>query len=261
MAQPPEPKENLPLNDQIADVVLKVIMTGGVAGGGLGAFWSLFKDSDIPKAIASAAIGLGISYAAKLLQPIHQGNQRRLEDAGKAIDKTIDNSTRFVIDKSSGGTIEDRYLMCQAADCQRLRSEGVVQHQGIFTPLLEEVFVPLTLGVGASLPGFKEQAKAQKFDAETDLTIYTRQDLTIWDFLRKASKQSNFRQIVILAWGGYGKTTLLKHIAYIYGTCQHQNRFKVPKRIPFLLALRKYRDILAAPNPPNLPDLIATRHI
>ncbi|MDX2214025.1 MAG: GUN4 domain-containing protein [Oculatellaceae cyanobacterium bins.114] len=211
----------------------------------------------MPKAIASAVIGLSISYGAKMLQPIHAGNQRRLADAGKAIDKTIDNSTRFVIDKISGGTIEDRYLACQAAECQRLRSEGVAQHQGVFIPLLEEVFVPLALGAGASLPGFKISVQNQT----ADLDLHTYQNLAIWDFLRKASQQPTFRQLVILAWGGYGKTTLLKHIAYIYGTRQHQKRFNVPKRIPILLILRKYRDILTQPNPPSLPELVITRHI
>ena len=75
------PTTKTPLNEQIADIVLKVIMTGGLAGGGVGAFWQLFKDSDIPWAIATAGIGLGLSYAAKMLMPVHKGNQRRLEQA------------------------------------------------------------------------------------------------------------------------------------------------------------------------------------
>lgn len=257
MTQTPDPNSKPPLNEQIADIALKVIMTGGVAGGGIGAFWSLFHQSDVPKAIASAVIGLGISYAAKMLQPIHKGTEKRLEKTGEAIDQAIDNSTRFVIDKISGGTIEDRYLAYQAAECQRLRSEGVAQHQGVFIPLLEEVFVPLALGAGGSLPGFKPLPE----DLTTDLEVAAHQARSIWDFLRRASQQPTFRQMVILAWGGYGKTTLLKHIAYIYGTRQHQKRFKVPKRIPILLALRKYRDILAQENPPNLAELVATRHI
>jgi hypothetical protein len=41
--------EKAPLNEQIADITLKVLMTDGFAGGGFGAFWSLFKDSDIHK--------------------------------------------------------------------------------------------------------------------------------------------------------------------------------------------------------------------
>ncbi|MBD2122158.1 GUN4 domain-containing protein [Trichocoleus sp. FACHB-262] len=252
MTEAPEPKdkatEQAPLNEKIADLVLKVVMTGGVAGGGIGAFWSLFKDSDVPKAIASAVIGLGISYAAKMLQPVHEGNQRRLEKAGKAIDAAIDRG----LAEPARRTIEDRYLECQALDCQALRSEGVAQHQGIFIPLLEEVFVPLEVAAGASLPGFRS--------LPTEIT--TEGDLGIWDFLIRASKQPTFRQIVILAWGGYGKTTLLKHIAYIYGTRQH-TRYGVTKRVPVFLALRKkkFRDLLLQDDPPSLPELIANHHV
>ncbi|MEP0910058.1 GUN4 domain-containing protein [Leptolyngbya sp. GB1-A1] len=256
MTQPPEPQESTSFSAQLTDLVLKIIKPGGVTIGGISGFWFLLVQSDIPKAIASAVIGLGVSYGAKLLQPIHAGNERRLESAGKAIDKTIDKSTRFVLDKMSGGTIEDRYLHAQAMDCQRLRSEGVAQHSGIFVPLLEEVFVPLSLGVGASLPGFKVSV-----DPIADQDVIFGRSLSIWDVLAKAPKQANFRQLVILAWGGYGKTTLLKHIAYIYGTRQQQRRYNLPKRIPILLALRKYRDLLAQESPPSLPELIAARHI
>lgn len=250
MTEAPEPKdkatEKPPLNEKIADLVLKMVMTGGVAGGGIGAFWSLFKDSDVPKAIASAVIGLGISYAAKMLQPVHEGNQRRLEKAGKAIDAAIDRG----LAEPARRTTEDRYLECQALDCQALRSEGVVQHQGIFIPLLEEVFVPLELAASASLPGFRA----------LPTKIATEGELDIWDFLSRASKQPTFRQIVILAWGGYGKTTLLKHIAYIYGTRKY-GRYNVPKRIPVFLALRKYRDVLAQEQPPTLPELVVSQHV
>ena len=49
------------------------------------------------------------------------------------------------------------------------------------------------------------------------------------------------RQMVILAWGGYGKTTLLRHIAYTYSTKQ-QGRYNVKPQIPVLLVLRKLLD-------------------
>jgi hypothetical protein len=257
MTQSPEPQNDPSVSEQLTDLVLKVIKPGGVTIGGISGFWFLFVQSDIPKAIASAVIGVAISYGAKLLQPIHEGNQRRSESTGKAIDQTIDKSTRFVLDKMSGGTIEDRYLHCQAMDCQRLRSEGVAQHSGIFIPLLEEVFVPLALGVGAGLPGFNQSLS----DCIVDQDIVPGRTFKIWDILKKAPQQANFRQIVILAWGGYGKTTLLKHIAYIYGIRQQQRRYNLPKRIPILLALRKYRDLLAQENPPGLPELIAAKHI
>ncbi len=254
MTQEPESKEKSaeksPLNEQIADIVLKVIMTGGVAGGGVSAFWSLLKDSDVPKAIISAVIGLGISYAAKMLLPVHEGTQRRLEKAGKALDEKVDDVTEYVAGKATGGTIEDRYLYCQALDCQTVRSEGLAQHEGIFKPLLEEVFVPLALDSHAILPGFKA----------SQLEISTDNELKIWDFLARTPKEPTFRQLAILAWGGYGKTTLLKHITYIYGSKKHQ-QYRVPKRIPVLLVLRKYRDLLAQDNPPTLPQLIATYHV
>lgn len=65
--------------------------------------------------------------------------------------------------------------------------------------------------------------------------------------------------MAILAWGGYGKTTLLKHIAYLYGTGQAPR--SAPRLIPVLLVLRKYRDILSQAQPPSLPDLITQHHL
>jgi GUN4-like/NACHT domain len=251
MAEKSDSSEKKPeqdsLNDKIADIAVKVFMAGGIAGGGLGAFWSLFKDSDVPKAISSAAIGLGISYAAKMLQPIHKGNERRLENTGKALDKAIDNAANQFITKASG--FEDRYLECQMYECQAVRSEGVAQYDGIFAPLLEEVFVPLALGTGAIASGF--QFQNGEFDPTTDLNV--------WYFLARAEKETTFKQLAILAWGGYGKTTLLKHIAYIYAAKKQQ--YGVPRRIPVLLAFRKYRELLSQEAPPSLPVLVAQYHI
>jgi hypothetical protein len=252
MAEKNESLEKKPekdsLNDKWADLFLKTLMYGGGASGGIGAFWLLFVKSDIPRAIASAVIGLGISYAAKMLQPIHEGNKRRFENTGKAFDKAFDNAANQFITKASG--FENRYLECQMYDCQAMRSEGVAQYEGIFAPLLEEVFVPLALGTGAIAPGFQFQ------DGEIDSTT----DLSIWRFLARAEKEPTFKQLAILAWGGYGKTTLLKHIAYIYAT-KKQQQYDVPRRIPVLLAFRKYRELLSQETPPSLPVLVAQHHI
>ncbi len=59
----------------------------------------------------------------------------------------------------TAASFEDQYLACQAADCQALRSEGAVQHVGIFVPLLRDVFVPLALDLSASSPGFGRMAE------------------------------------------------------------------------------------------------------
>ncbi|MEO1210162.1 MAG: GUN4 domain-containing protein [Cyanobacteria bacterium J06638_20] len=253
MSQPNSPNEKPSLNEQIADIVLKVIMAGGVTGGGIGAFWSLFRESDIPKAITSAVIGLGISYAARMLTPIHKGNERRLEEAGEAIDAGIDWVTDQVIAKATG--FENKYRLCQASACQRLRSEGVAQHERILIPLLRDVYVPLTLDFSAISPGFR--------DLQEPLAGYgdyeSKQDLDIWKILANLHHNSDFRQLAVLAWGGYGKTTLLKHIAYRYGTNNHPKT--VPSLIPVLLVLRDYREMISQHNPPDLPELITQRHV
>ena len=154
---------------------------------------------------------------------------------------------------ASADSFEDQYLACQASDVQALRSEGTVQYSGIFVPLLRDVFVPLNLDMSANAPGFR--ALFEDMDAGLEIS----RSFSIWDFLEKAKKERTFRQLAILAWGGYGKTTLLKHVAYRLGTKQAQK--EVPQEVPFLLVLRKYRELLAGENAPSLPELIETQHV
>lgn len=254
MTQPTSPNPQ----DRIAEIVLKVIAAGGLTAGGAGAFWQVLKDDgSIPKAIVSGVIGLGIAYGAKLLMPIHRGNEERLGKAGEPFNQAIDRTTVQVITRVSG--FEDWYLQCQAWDCQTYRAEGVAQWEGIFAPLLEEVFVPLALDLSGILPGYQSAFKQLELDLQDPERLA---NLNIWHFLKQAETTRPYRQLVILAWGGYGKTTLLKHIAYIYGTKQH-SRYEVKRRIPVLLTLRKkeYRTPLAQEDAPDLPTLITQHHI
>jgi tetratricopeptide (TPR) repeat protein len=237
-----------PVNERLAEYVMKAI----AAGGGINALWQLIQDDgSIPRAFFSALIGLGFAYGSTLVKPVHRGNKRRLEAVGERINSEIDHAT----ERLGYGSFEDWYLQCQAWACQSYRPEGMVQHEGIFTPLLEEVFVPLDLDLSGNLPGFKLPSRPV---AMTELEQV--RDLNIWHFIRQAEQTRPFRQLAILAWGGYGKTTLLKHVAYLYGT-QQQGKFQVPKRIPVLLVLRKYRDLLSQSKPPSLPELITQHHI
>ena len=168
----------------------------------------------------------------------------------------------------TAASFENQYLACQAADCQALRPEGSVQHVGIFVPLLRDVFVPLALDLSASSPGFRRMAEGladeglsgEGLSAE-DMAEMSRSygSYSIWDFLAEAERETTFRQLAVLAWGGYGKTTLLKHIAYRMGTKQPEKG--VPQRVPFLLVLRKHRELLAQENPPSLPVLIGEYHV
>ena len=173
--------------------------------------------------------------------------------------------TSRAIEQADG--FEERYLLCQAADVQGLQSLGPVQHPGIFVPLLKDVFVPLELDLGTVAPGFKSvDLDALSFDSVGNVdeldeldSLEFRQSLDIWSFLARKEAEATFRQIAILAWGGYGKTTLLKHVAYCYGS--GQQREGVPKLIPFLLMLRKYRGLLAKENTPSLSELIEQQHV
>ncbi|MGB3299125.1 MAG: GUN4 domain-containing protein [Phormidesmis sp.] len=252
MAEPSHQSSKPPFNEQVADIVLKVIMAGSFAGGGFGAFWSLFKESDLPKAIASAVIGVGLAYGAKLLLPVHKGNERRLERAGKAIEGGLDQITERAIASATG--FEGKYLRAQASDCESVRSEGVRQREGLAEPLLKDVFVELQIDSSASLAGFETQLKRV-------VQTGTQRPFTqsIWDLLVASNQHRAFRQMAILAWGGYGKTTLLKHVAYCYGSGQAPKG--VPKLVPVLLALRKYRKQLMQAQPPSLPELINQYHI
>ncbi|PSB67231.1 NTPase (NACHT family), partial [filamentous cyanobacterium CCP1] len=146
-------------------------------------------------------------------------------------------------------TFENQYLACQAADIQALRTEGISSQTGIFTPLLDEVFIPLQL---ASSTG-------QSFNSSARQTLPD-ESFSIWDCIANASREPVFRKMSILAWGGYGKTTLLKHIAYVYSTRRYQ-QYKVQKHIPVLMSLRKYQNLLAQDQAPDLIELIVNYHV
>ena len=121
--------------------------------GGCGAFWSLLKDGDIPKSIASLAIGVGVSDGASLLKPLHEGNQHKLESTRTSIDKAIDQNTQRVANRLTG--IEEKYFLDQAKTCLLHRSTGVQQYDEIFGSALTDVYVPLELDIGALGAGFR----------------------------------------------------------------------------------------------------------
>lgn len=145
---------------------------------------------------------------------------------------------------------EDAYLLCQALDCRDYKSEGMGKRDRIMTPMLEEVFVPLELDSSAVSVGLQRRRQAMQ-----DLRHHD-----IWDFLAEAERNPAYRQLAIVAWGGFGKTTLLKHLAYIYGTKQYR-KYDVPGLIPVLLPLRQYRKYIAQESPLSLPELFMQQHL
>jgi len=158
MTQEPEPK--LTWEEKITDILLKAIMTGGIGVGGFNAFWELFMKSDIPKAIASAVIGAGISYMAKMLMPIHKRNEERAEQLGKAVNVGMDRLGEAVAAKVSA--VEDRYFEAQAADCELCKTEGFGKIEGIATLMLEDVFVRLCLNLKMGVAGYRNEQRIAK---------------------------------------------------------------------------------------------------
>jgi predicted NACHT family NTPase len=120
-------------------------------------------------------------------------------------------------------------------------------------PMLEDVFVPLELS------GAMGSRALERIENPRELQRYA-ENLEIWELLRRSRQDRTFRQMAILAKGGMGKTTLLRHIALIYGQ-RKQGRYRAPKLVPILLRLRYWADTLAQSVPPPLPQLITDHYL
>ncbi|MEM9447734.1 MAG: hypothetical protein AAGA75_04285, partial [Cyanobacteria bacterium P01_E01_bin.6] len=121
-SQPPPQKPTL--EERITDAVFKLI-TGG---GGVYALYNLYVE-DIPKAAIAGFISLGsaliTSFGQGFIDTLKDKMKQRGKASGEAIDTGIEWVTKQLIAKATG--FENKYLLCQASACQRLRSEGVAQ--------------------------------------------------------------------------------------------------------------------------------------
>ena len=227
--------------------------------------WLLFsflKDSQITQALVTFPLtALSVAWVAyskgflAKVQSIYE--ERGNKDATNLVawqDK-LDQSVKWQL----AGT-EDKYLRCQGNEVDFSRTEGL----NTFKPLLKDVFVPLELSGtawrspdGHDLPmpgGFHSQKSLQDFLQKAD-------QLRIWDILKRSPQESIYRSMVIQAWGGYGKTTLLRHVTYIY--CQKlysQPPYKAPKLLPVLLDFRQWQKVILEEKP-DLPTLIEKYHL
>jgi predicted NACHT family NTPase len=223
---------------------------------------SFIKDSQIMQALITFPLtGLAVAWAAyskgflAKLQTIYES--RGDKDAESLVNwqDKLDQSVKWQL----AGT-EDKYLRCQGNEVDFSRTEGL----NTFKPLLKDVFVPLELSGtawrspdGHDLPmpgGFHSQKSIQEFLQKAD-------QLRIWDILKRSPQESIYRSMVIQAWGGYGKTTLLRHITYIY--CQklyNQPPYKAPKLLPVLLDFRQWQKVILEEKP-DLPTLIEKYHL
>ena len=255
----PTPPDKPSLEEQITDWVYKILMAGGIGFGGLGAFWQLFKQSDIPKAIVSAVIGAGVSYGAAMLQPIHKGNQKRFEQFGEEVNQEVDELTTSWMTRWTSSDFEGKYLICQQLDCHEDDPVGVLEDEDLplHHPLLQDIFVPLELSTDSTgLRGYSED------ELRSLQKQINEESMQIWQLLKCAKTDDRLRQISIRASGGYGKTTLLKHLAYIYSIRNYNDpKYKAPKFIPFLIYLASCYKEISSETSLTLPDLLSNFHI
>lgn len=176
------------------------------------------------------------------------------QQMGKAFTETI----RWQL----AGT-DDKYLKCQGKECLQLKTEGL----NTFKPKLSDVFVPLELSgnLFQDSEGILAPPVLQGFNWGRNLTQNEdyEKDLSIWHILRKAQQNPVYRSLVIISKGGLGKTTLVRHITYIYTTnnLYKQKAYHAPKLLPVLLYLRKWQNLIAEKKAPDLPTLIEKYHI
>lgn len=260
MTQEPESKNTdkpkLTTQEQVINFISIVIKNGGLVGGGASAAWIYFKDSDIPKAIASMLLGALISYGGEMIKPIHEGNKKRFKGLGESADRVLDVVGENVTASWRSLGFTEKYLKCQEWDCHEDNVVGMREDDDlpVNKPLLQEVFVPLELSADSIARGyeFRDRHKATE-------------PLQIWQLLELVREDNRLRQIAIRAWGGYGKSTLLKHLAYIYSTQEYckgnYHKYKVPTLIPFLLILGGCWKEIIKDNPPNLPEILTNYHI
>ncbi|GAB4325699.1 MAG: hypothetical protein OHK0047_10720 [Leptolyngbyaceae cyanobacterium] len=140
-----------------------------------------------------------------------------------------------------------KYLKAQSSACTDYYGDDFKQQQGFMSPTLSQVYVPLMLDP-ASLNWHPRSP------SQGDAEAMAKEGLQIWDFLSQVRKVPAYQFMAIVADGGFGKTTLLRHITYTYAQGRYR-RYGVPKFTPVLLYLRKWRDKIATDNL-SLPELI-----
>ncbi|MDJ1182357.1 GUN4 domain-containing protein [Roseofilum casamattae] len=197
------------------------------------------------------------AYSKSFLRTLAKIYEERGEEDAKGLVAWMDRAI-----KPQLARVDNRYLILQGNTCRSFKTEGLKPGLSIFTPLLNEVFVPLGLSnsfirnfAGESLP----LAPGMKWNQGT-LESLEEKSLHIWDILTQAKDIEAYRQLAIVSWGGYGKTTLLRHITYIYSQ-RKEGKYRAPKLFPVLLLLRQWQSVIVNESQLSLPQLIEKYHI
>lgn len=195
----------------------------------------------------TAVSGVWAAYSKNFVERLSEIYAERARSDAEGLIAWMDSLDAALRWQFSG--FDARYLKQQAKLCQEYTTEGFNPDRTTI-PMLEEVFVPLELS------GYFGDAR-KNFERNS-----SPDGLNIWDLIRRSRREAPFRQMAIQAKGGFGKTTLMRHIALIYGEGKYkQAKYRAPRLIPFLLHLRDWQTELANDNLPTLPDLITHHYL
>jgi hypothetical protein len=251
------------LQGQLAEVIIKSLKEAGagawiksLVGASAGGVIASVMTTDLPMKVVGGVVGgvgtIGVAVVAPTLKKAKQG----ADVLGEGMATVVEDKTKALAAKVLGD--DDRYLELQREECQTACCDGINQ---IFVPLLEEIFVPLSISFDERRGGWDEFGDPESVEeVEVDRTS----EPSIWSLLKSAERKSAYRQMAILAWGGYGKTTLLRHITYIYSSNQ-QGKYKAKAKIPVFLPLKTFGKMIAKSiadgSPIDLPELIQKHHV
>ncbi|MCA6510241.1 MAG: GUN4 domain-containing protein [Pseudanabaena sp. M109S1SP2A07QC] len=256
MTQEPKSKESAPSAEKrFVQKLIQAFIEWSPFGGSSFAFGSFLFNQEWAMALilfpVTAVSVVWGAYSKKFIEGLGDSYAQRGSDDAKSLVANIDlwNQALTETIKWQSSGFEAKYLKCQELDCHEDEAVGFRDYRNRRTrhPLLRDVFVPLELTSNETEGGYdpKPQQKEHK-------------PKQIWEIIRA----KRYRQIAIRAWGGYGKSTLLKHLAYIYSTGEYRNRkYNAPKLIPFLLYLADCYKEITKDNPPSLPELLTNFHI
>ena len=266
MIQEPEKQPNSSPEKRFVQRSLAAVARWSPLGGTSFAFASFLLKQEWVTAIAlfpvTAVSGVWAAYSKNFTERLSEIYGERGKKDADGFVENMDQANQFLTEKLNWRSLgfTEKYLKCQEWDCHEDNVVGMREEDDlpVNSPLLREVFVPLELS-GDSL------ARGYEFRDRPENRAEICEQLQIWQLLERVREDNRLRQIAIRAWGGYGKTTLLKHLAYIYSTQEYckgsYRKYQVPTLIPFLLFLGGCWKELTKENPPNLPELLTDYHI
>ena len=172
-----------------------------------------------------------------------------LDKLGNSLAEQVVNRLDVLRWRYSG--LESKYCDAQASEFIRYRTEGLRRWDRI---LFEEIFIPLELSSDKGKADAHKMIAEKPENIDDDYKYYE-----IWDILSQMDRVPSRRSIAVLANVGFGKTSLLQHVAICYSKqLETLRKNNVKRRIPVLLNLREIKDF---GEEVSLAEIIVNKHI